>query len=979
MADPNSARIRQTWQRGEQAEFRFSFTNSAGDALTPLDSNKYPSYAFISPSGIQVQSGVAQAQGNPGQYRVLWTIPADADLSNDEMVWQLQVNFVTARRSQLSHTFDFYVVDKQVTSTGKKDIVGLAIEGTPYRLFWRGDFDPQSLTLECYASDWPDIPTRSPIPSTSIVDKSAMTKIIDGDSIVYYYDIPASAFQLWDALDNHFTALWNVRETALSEQQTEYEQFRVIRKNMLRHIQSLRFMVDRFQHRLGTPQYISDGDLCEALKEGLGLFNGWFPFSSYNWTDFPTQCTTYWIMLSMWWMLGSQHMLLGQLAFNFCIDEDSYVATNRGLILAKYLRPGALERDVQRLIADLAYSESRKEALSAVVEARSDLVGKSMPIREVLATAGIEQAQDKQVAALRDYGLSEFITKIDSLPRHDLVTCTEAMIDYIEELLYGTAEVNSDLQYSTKYKLVTPYGLDAPQHVWDLGHREVTRVTTRHGYNLTATKDHPFLVLTSDLDIVDKKLGELAVGDVVAVNKDYSAEPDDWDVNLSFIVDMVERSLGEQSGLAKDCTLPRKMTPALARVLGYITSEGYINPKGMICFCNSDKVLLDDYVKSFTEAFGVAPAFREIQVNPVSGTEIHYYSESFRKVALFLIGCGEKYTVAPEKEIPWSIMAAPKHIAKEFIQAFFEGDGSYTRYNTDSQRDKVFVSFASSSVKLLDQMQQLLLRFGVVSSKHNVTSSPVQQLKLPSSAVEVYASTVGFWHKGSTHFAPTRLYEQIEAYPKFVGDYIRKIFSGANKGWYIDPVTGVRERVRSTLRLNETQSIFDSRCPSQKNLLDYLQHRGDLLAKYKPDDLAKLQRLADLNYQWEEITKIEDNGIANVVDPSFAPVDNQLSNHFVANGLITHNSGQAVTLDYDQTAVVDSAIQRLSEWLNAHMTPAKLMVSRQRTGVGSLGVRTQRAFGGYGRVLRYDSGRGVDSNPGYDGVMNTAVMYGIFL
>jgi hypothetical protein len=157
----------------------------------------------------------------------------------------------------------------------------------------------------------------APIPHANLLDKSMMTKVIDGDSIVYYYDIPASAFTLWDALNNHYTALWTVRETIVSDVQVEYEQFRVIKKNMIQYMQSLRFMVDRFQHRLGTPQHISDGDLCEALTQGLGLFNGWFPVSNYTWVDFPMQCATYWVMLSMWWMLGSQHMLQSQLSFSF--------------------------------------------------------------------------------------------------------------------------------------------------------------------------------------------------------------------------------------------------------------------------------------------------------------------------------------------------------------------------------------------------------------------------------------------------------------------------------------------------------------------------------------------------------------------------------------------------------------------------------------------------------------------------------------
>lgn len=975
MADANSARIRQTWQRGEQAEFRFSFVNSAGDALVPLDANKYPSYAFIAPSGIQVQTGVAQAYGTPGQYRVLWTIPEDTELSNDEMSWQLQVSFVTARRSQLAHTFDFFVVDKQVTSSGKKEVVGLAIQDSPYRLFWRGDFDPADLTLECYASPYPDHQDMAPIPHANLLTKADMTKVIDGDSIVYYYDVPASAFTLWDALNNHYTAIWSVRETIVSEMQVEYEQFRVIKKNMVQYIQSLRFMVDRFQHRLGTPQHISDGDLCEALTQGLGLFNGWFPESNYNWADFPLQCTTYWVMLSMWWMLGSQHMLMSQLSFSFCVDEDTYVSTNRGLVQAKYLRTGALERDILKLLADIAFNDERKHILDSLVHNSERVVGSKLTAADIIQTVCGSDTVRSQANALSDYGLDQFKSDV-RVGASSLIECTEEMIKFIDEVLLANTEYESGLKFNTKFKFHTPYGLDKPQHVWDLGLKPTVSMETEHGYSIKATANHPMLVLTKDLDIVNKELGDIVPGDVVAVSKQHDSEDDNWDVDLSFIVDAVDNYTVK--GAMKTCELPRKLTPELARLLGYITSEGYINTAGIISFCNTDPVLLADYVRCFVACFGREPKYTGYQIS-TAGNKVHYYTESFRRVALFLIGCGEQFKQAPDKEIPWCIMAAPRRLAREFIQSFFEGDGSYTRYNIAQQRNKTFMSFASSSVTMLKQFQSLLLRFGIVTSRHRYTSSQVPQIHLPSSAIDLYAAKIGFWHKGKEHTPPVRYYEQVEAYPKFVGDYIRGLFNGANKGWHTDPETGKKFRVHSGLTLNKTQAIFDSRKPTQANLLMYLEHRSELLAKFRPDALTKLKALAGYDFQWEEVYSVDASEPSNVIDPSFGDVDHPLSHHFYANGFVTHNSGQAVTLDYDQTGAIDSAISRLTEWLNAHMTPAKLMINRQRTGVGSLGIRSQRAFGPQNRVLRYDTVRGLDSNVGFDGILNQSTMYGIFL
>jgi hypothetical protein len=76
-------------------------------------------------------------------------------------------------------------------------------------------------------------------------------------------------------------------------------------------------MIDRFQHRFGTAQYISDGDLVEGLVRGLGMFNQWFPYSSYTPEQMPDEFGTFWIMFGAWWMLSSQRLLLSNLAFSF--------------------------------------------------------------------------------------------------------------------------------------------------------------------------------------------------------------------------------------------------------------------------------------------------------------------------------------------------------------------------------------------------------------------------------------------------------------------------------------------------------------------------------------------------------------------------------------------------------------------------------------------------------------------------------------
>lgn len=327
LPDPNTQRTRSTWATGETAKFQFKIVDSQGAAIEMLDTTKYPSYAIIAPSGIQVQTGVLSVGTNAGEWFATWSIPVQSELSNDQRAYQIRINIVTKRRSQRELIQDFNVVQKTVTSSGDRDIIKSELEGKDYRAVWRGDFDPEELYLEAYLTHTPYDDMKKPLPT--VIDKSLMNKVIDGDSICYYYDIPASGFVpgTQSIFNNQFTVLWGVRETVVSDLQTEYQQLRILKRAGFEQISGLRFIVDRFQHRFGTAYHMSDSDLIESLSKGLGALNQWFPYSTYTDQNIPPALQTFWTMMSAWWMLRSQHLLSGSLAFNFSgssvsLDQD---------------------------------------------------------------------------------------------------------------------------------------------------------------------------------------------------------------------------------------------------------------------------------------------------------------------------------------------------------------------------------------------------------------------------------------------------------------------------------------------------------------------------------------------------------------------------------------------------------------------------------------------------------------------------------
>lgn len=341
MANPNSSRERSTWQRGQQAEFRFAFVKKDGSPIQPLDPAKFPNYAIYSPSGIQVQSGIAQAFGDPGSYRILWQVPVDCELSNDKQAWMLEVSLVDTKKKQFQMTSDFNVIEKQVTASENRDLILLGIENKPYRSTWRGDHAPSSITVSCFKSDAPDDNTQAPIP----VDVVPTGPIIDGDSICYTIDIPANTLK-----PGMYTFLWTVQETISAPQETEFQQLRVIPRKMIQAIPQVKYAVSRFQAAFNLPNFISDADFVEGLQHGLEFINQWYPISFYRYEDMMTQngqsspLSTFWIMASAWWVLHSQHLVELGLSFNF----SGATAT------LDYDRTGGIESAMSRLREEMS-------------------------------------------------------------------------------------------------------------------------------------------------------------------------------------------------------------------------------------------------------------------------------------------------------------------------------------------------------------------------------------------------------------------------------------------------------------------------------------------------------------------------------------------------------------------------------------------------------------------------------------------------
>lgn len=961
----NTTRTRSTWQRGQQAEFRFAFVKRDGSPLVALDPSKYPSYAIYAPNGLQIQSGVAQAFNNPGSYRVLWTVPVDCDLSNDQQAWILQATFLDAKKKQYEIQADFNVVEKQVTSQENRDLVRLGIENNPFRINWRGDSVPFSITVSCFQSDNPDNMTVAPIP----VGVVPVGPILEGDSVAYIYDLPGLALK-----PGMYTVIWNIQETASSPSEIEYQQLRIIPRKLIQMIPQLKFIVGRFQAAFDLPNFISDADYVEGLQHGLEFINQWHPISFYGYNDMMTTngmtspLSTFWLMASAWWVLHSQHLVEVGLSFSMCLEENTLVATSRGLVKLKHLDETNLLNEMRQNIAKYSFADDKLAYLHKICEEQS-LNGFGYTADDIIEAFDIDDSNMNVSSNLTRLGLEFFREKTN--PR------TWALVSsFYDELTrkIGYVPAQNARKFSTTFTLDTPIGLQDPKYIWNLGKAKTIKLGTFLGYALEGTEDHVVPVMTPDSVIKEQKLKDIEPGTYLMIKRDGYDEDKFWNVDLIKAVEAAEENApackNESNVELSKYKLPTKMSVSLARVLGYMVSEGWMCRKNYVFgFCNTDNDLIDDFLKHWKRAFGFdLPEKESTNYVTTAGNYCRYFSVANARVYKYLLAIGFASHQAPSKEIPWCILQAPKKYARHFLQTFFEGDGCYSVFQKKDNLARNVV-FSSSSNILRAHIQQMLLRFGIVSSNSITEDATVRSVIVSGTDMDKYAELIGFWKKGADHISGGLFYTQKTGVPSQILTMIKQL--STRSGWTI---LSNGSRMRLPLgrccrdpKHSDWTSWYDSnqKTISLERFKGYFEFNRKMIQEHFPEVYTKLLAYYNVcdKYIFTHVTSWEDGFEANVYDPALPGSEHSWSHYFYANGFVTHNSGATTSLDYDRTSGIESAMSRLREEMTQNLTPAKISFNVMRNGIGTLSVRPAQLRSYQNRVFltSKDSGTGQTS------------------
>lgn len=391
---------------------------------------------------------------------------------------------------------------------------------------------------------------------------------------------------------------------------------------------------------------------------------------------------------------------------------------------------------------------------------------------------------------------------------------------------------------------------------FDSGVHPILKITTQNGYEISGSYNHPLLTLQNDSVLgpvfVWKRLEKIKEDDVVVLDR---SEEILWP----------KKNLELKKYFPKKQyhSLPKKLDKDLAFILGAFISEGSVS-KEKIEFCNSDQELINRLLLCWNKVFPDSKLHSFKRLPSSYGKKNYYRLECHcRDTNNFLNNLGLTISKSKFKLIPETILRSPQKIVSSFLQALYEGDGGIIKGN---KRFDLF--YCSSSKQLVQELQILLLRYGIVSSRRYDSSKSLYVLFIRGrNNLLKFQSKIGFFSdrkrkKLSSYLAlPKKEFSTTDFIP-FLSNFIRDRvgFSEFISKNNFDRYPKLEENNEKVILITQQKTGLDL---SQflTNLLEnhYIFEKVQSSRKHKPQRVYSIR------------------------------VDNQCHS-FVANGFINHNT-----------------------------------------------------------------------------------------
>ena len=427
--------------------------------------------------------------------------------------------------------------------------------------------------------------------------------------------------------------------------------------------------------------------------------------------------------------------------------------------------------------------------------------------------------------------------------------------------LIPIAQVSAEGVEDVSVRVLSMHGqTNSASKWWDCGPFPTQRVTTQRGYSITGTTNHPLFVAVPDettgrIKLAWKTIADVRPGDYLVIDRSEALWPGEQ-VELSGYYPEVLHARTERH------ELPTHLNEDLAFLMGALLAEGTFRAQ-VIEFTNTHGDFADDFQATWKRVFPTCRLhlFERVPVSYGKKPFLQMQVVSKQVIAFFRnLGM---YGRSAHRNIPDVVLRSPKPVVAAFLRGLYEGEGSVER----SGRSLLRVSLCAKNRQMLQQVQSVLLRFGIVSSlNHEAARGTHRLLIVGHENLSAFGEKIDF----ASETKRSALAEVIALntgramsqsdYVPFLSDYVRANAARGQREWLGKHNFDRSDRLTAVLpRLEEALTAAD---------------------------YSYVEQLARTHYLFERVVSVEDAGTQNVYS---VRVDSTCHS-FVANGFVNHNT-----------------------------------------------------------------------------------------
>lgn len=416
----------------------------------------------------------------------------------------------------------------------------------------------------------------------------------------------------------------------------------------------------------------------------------------------------------------------------------------------------------------------------------------------------------------------------------------------------------------------------------DSGAQKCYELMLDKGYSVVATAEHRFRIIDKKGEYIWKRLGDLSVGDSVALASGFLRGEE---------VSLPEIHFTHHNN-NKEVSAPLVSSEMLAQYCGYLTGDGTFSDRYFGWVVNSKDPDVDRMLRRLTDGLFRAKSAKSCYRGVVEG------KVSSKPVASWLRDLG-----VSKETIPQFVWFGGKVIAGCWLSGLFESDGCVT-LGRDGR-----VSVASSRRGLMEGVQDLLLSLGIPSALRRQRQSLkgtdgrslyLWEVSVTSVGLDRFSHLVGFLSQRKRRLLSSLIESEAKRNPKVGG------------------LPNQKERVRALRLRGEIRKILNNTAVRNTPITPSIAEKV-----YQIDPAVYrrlgLDKLGD-GMVFLPVKRITDVGEQRTFDLEVAG-----SKTFLANGFVSHNS-------------------QLELRLMAHRSQDKSMLEIYRTG-GDIHQNTQDALG----------------------------------